>query len=368
VKEGTDVLVIGGGPAGLATAIAARMKGFDVTVVDGAKPPIDKACGEGLMPSTMAALRALGVAIGPADGQALRGACFKDEESTMEADFTGSRGLGMRRTVLHQKMVERAQECGITLLWNTPVAGLSKDGAIVGDRVLKAKWIIGADGVHSRVRRWAGLDPKGRQATRFAQRQHFRVKPWTDCMEIHWGAAAQAYVTPLSDCEVCVSLISRDSRMRLQNAWRIFPELARQLSHAEASSAERGAATVTRRLRYVYRGNIALTGDASGSVDAITGEGLCLSFHQAIELAEALTKGHLESYQRAHRQIAKRPFTMGRILLFLDRYPSLRKRAFRGMAAEPELFARLLATHLGEASPTFLAATSLRLGWQFLTA
>ena len=52
MKESTDVLVIGGGPAGLATAIAARMKGFDVTVVDGAKPPIDKACGEGLMPST----------------------------------------------------------------------------------------------------------------------------------------------------------------------------------------------------------------------------------------------------------------------------------------------------------------------------
>src|SRR3979490_781323 len=54
--EGTSVLVIGGGPAGLAVAIAARMKGFDVTVADGAKPPIDKACGEGLMPGTMAAL------------------------------------------------------------------------------------------------------------------------------------------------------------------------------------------------------------------------------------------------------------------------------------------------------------------------
>ena len=364
----TDVLVIGGGPAGLATAIAARMKGFDVTVVDGARPPIDKACGEGLMPNTMSALRALGVAIGPADGQTLRGVCFKDEESTMEANFSGSYGFGMRRTVLHQKMVERAQECGISLLWSSPVSGLSKDGATVGDRVLKSKWIIGADGVHSRVRRWAGLDLKDRPATRFAQRQHFRVAPWTDCMEIHWGEAAQAYVTPLCNDEICVSLISRDSRMRLQDAWRVFPELARCLRHAEASSAERGAVTITRGLRDVYRGNIALTGDASGSVDAITGEGLYLSFHQAIELAEALAKGNLESYQRAHRQIANRPITMGRLLLLLDRYPSLRRRAFRGMAAEPELFARLLAAHLGEASPKFLAATSLRVGWQFLTA
>ena len=368
MKDGTDVLVIGGGPAGLAAAIAARMKGFDVTVVDGAKPPIDKACGEGLMPSTLSALRALGVAIGPADGQALRGVCFKDEESTMEANFLGSRGFGMRRTVLHQKMVDRAQECGVNLLWNTPVAGLSKDGATVGNRVFKAKWIIGADGVHSRVRRWIGLDAKGQQATRFAHRQHFRATPWTDCMEIHWGHAAQIYVTPLSNDEICVSLISRDSRMRLQHAWRIFPELTRHLRYAEATSVERGAVTVSRSLRHVYRGNVVLTGDASGSVDAITGEGLYLSFHQALELAEALAKANLESYQRVHRQIAKRPMTMGRLLLFLDRYPSLRRRAFRGMAAEPELFARLLATHLGEVSTKFLAATSLRLGWQFLTA
>jgi 2-polyprenyl-6-methoxyphenol hydroxylase-like FAD-dependent oxidoreductase len=358
VTEGTEVLVIGGGPAGLAAAIAARKRGFDVTVVDGAKPPIDKACGEGLMPDTMTALRELGVTIGPGDGQALRGVCFKDEETSVEADFSGCRGFGIRRTALHEKMVERAEECGIRLLWNTTVSGLSEDGAHLSDRVCKSKWVIGADGVHSRVRRWAGLDQNGQQVTRFAQRKHFRVKPWTDCMEIHWGEAAQAYVTPLSNDEICVALISRDPRMRLQDAWQKFPELGLRLMHAEASSAERGAATVTRSLRRVYQGRVALTGDASGSVDAITGEGLCLSFHQAIELAEALAKGNLESYQRAHRQISKRPTTMGRLLLFLDRYPSLRRRAFRGMAAEPELFARLLATHLGEASPRFLAATS----------
>ena len=48
--KSTDIFVIGGGPAGLATAIAARQRGFDVVVADGAQPPIDKPCGEGLMP------------------------------------------------------------------------------------------------------------------------------------------------------------------------------------------------------------------------------------------------------------------------------------------------------------------------------
>jgi len=366
--EGAGVLVIGGGPAGLAAAIAARMKGFDVTVADGAKPPIDKACGEGLMPDTLRALRELGVAIRPEDGQVFRGIRFVDSANSVEGNFSSASGFGIRRTILHQKMVERAEECGVSLLWNTPVAGLSSEGAILGEKTVKAKWIVGADGIHSRVRRWIGLDSNARLEKRFAQRRHFRVKPWTDCMEVHWSNRAQAYVTPLGNDEVCVALISRDPRMRVADAWREFPALASYLRHAEPSSAERGAVTVTRRLRRVYRRNVALMGDASGSVDAITGEGLCLSFRQALTLAGALSTGKLQSYQRAHRQLARRPHIMGRLLLMLDEYPALRKRAMKILAEDPGLFARLLAAHLGESSPKFLAATGLRLGWQFLTA
>src|SRR6266446_3470924 len=92
MREGTGVLVIGGGPAGLAVAIAARMKGFDVTVADGAKPPIDKACGEGLMPSTMAAVRELGVTLCPGDGQVFRGIRFVDAATSVEARFSDAGG------------------------------------------------------------------------------------------------------------------------------------------------------------------------------------------------------------------------------------------------------------------------------------
>src|SRR5207245_1370217 len=122
--EGTGVLVIGGGPAGLAAAIAAREKGFEVIVADGAKPPIDKACGEGLMPNTLAALGELGIAIEPRDGRFFRGIRFIDDMTSLEVSLPGMAGLGVRRTVLHQKLVARAEECGVALLWNTPVSGL----------------------------------------------------------------------------------------------------------------------------------------------------------------------------------------------------------------------------------------------------
>ena len=62
-KSKTNVLIVGGGPAGLVAAIAARRKGFAVTVIDGAQPPIDKGCGEGLMPDAVSALARLGVAL-----------------------------------------------------------------------------------------------------------------------------------------------------------------------------------------------------------------------------------------------------------------------------------------------------------------
>jgi flavin-dependent dehydrogenase len=366
MKWRTEVLVIGGGPAGLAAAIAARNKGFEVAVVDGAKPPIDKACGEGLMPNTITALRELGIALDPGDGQVFRGLRFLDGHTQVEANFPETAGIGVRRTVLHQKMVERALECGVTLLWNTPVSGLAPNGAIVGGKVMSSKWVIGADGIHSRVRRWSGLEPATRQQARFAQRRHYRVNSWTDCAEIYWGQSTQAYVTPLGREETCVVLVSAEPRVRFEESLREFPRLAARLADAKLSSAERGGFTSTRRLSRAYRGNVALTGDASGSVDAITGEGLCLSFRQAIALAEALETGKLKKYQSAHNQLARRPHLMSRLLLLLGRNVTLRQRTLKVLTRDPGLFARLLAVHGEKTSSLDLTSTSLRFGYQFL--
>lgn len=364
----TSVLVIGGGPAGLAAAIAARSRGFQVTVAEGANPPIDKACGEGLLPGTLTALRELGIALRAGDGQVFRRIRFIDDATSAEAHFPGQGGMGVRRTVLHQKMVERAEKCGVELLWNSPVTGVSQDGAIVGGKVIRAKWIVGADGIHSRVRRWSGLDAGARRDVRFAQRRHYRLKLLADCVEVYWGRKMQAYVTPLANEETCVVLISRDPSMHFEQALREFPALARSLINAELSSVQRGTVTATYSLDPVCRGNTALLGDASGSVDAITGEGLGLSFRQALALADALEAGKLEKYQAAHRRLARRPHLMGRLLLLLDRCTPLRRRVLRALAGDVALFTRILTAHVCETSPAFVAETSTRLGWRLITA
>lgn len=364
----TDVFVVGGGPAGLAAAIAARKKGFQVIVADGARPPIDKACGEGLLPGALGALRELGIDIQARDGQIFRRIRFIDRTSSAKAVVPSEGGVGVRRTVLHQKMVEHAEECGIELLWNAPVTCLAKDSVTAGGKSIRAKWIVGADGVHSRVRRWSGLEPRTQRKFRFAQRRHFRVKLVSDCVEVYWGRKIQAYVTPLAGEETCVVLISRDPSLRFEEALREFPALAGSLRNAQLSSVHRGTITTTCGLDAVYRGNIALTGDASGSVDAITGEGLGLSFRQALALADALEAEDLGEYQVAHKRLARRPQLMARLLLLLDRCAPLRRRVLQGLAKDPDLFTRLLTAHVKDTSPAFLAETSARLGWRLITA
>jgi flavin-dependent dehydrogenase len=363
----TDVFVVGGGPAGLAAAIAARKRGLDVIVADGVQPPIDKACGEGLMPDTLCALRELGVEVDPAEGFAFRGIRFVDLDYEVDGRFPSGQGLGLRRPLLHEKMIEQAKESGVTLLWNTPVSGLSSDGVSVGGKTIAARWVVGADGIRSRVRRWCGLERPVLTQPRYAFRRHYYVEPWTDCMEIHWGRNAQAYVTPVGRQEICLALISRNPGLRSASVAAEFPKLAERLASAE-SGPEQGAVTLTCGFRRVYRDNVALIGDASGSVDAITGEGLCLSFHQATALAEALASGDLTRYQSAHRRLALRPTLMGRMLLLLDRQPQLRHRAMRVLAAHPDLFARLLAVHVGATSPKHFAATGALLGWRLIAA
>lgn len=353
-----DVLIAGGGPAGLAAAIALRLHGADVLVADALRPPIDKACGEGLMPDALRELERLGVQLGPEDGAKFRGIAFASEEARVAAEFPQGAGLGVRRLVLQRRLMERAGELGVRMRWNAPVA--LKDGATVGGERCTYRWLVGADGLASRVRNWAGLDAGRERSRRFGFRAHFRVRPWSEFVEIHWSALGQAYVTPVGPEEVCVSAMTRRGGVRLTQVLEGIPFLRGKLAGAERAgrelaSGERGALTLTRRLRRVTLGNVALIGDASGSADAITGEGMAMAFRQAGLLAKSLEAGGMKLYEKGHGRILALPQRMAGAMLLMDRLPALQGRALRVLAARPELFRALLAVHVGEqALPRFM--------------
>lgn len=337
-------------------------------MADGCCPPIDKACGEGLMPDGVSALDRIAVRIPAMDAHPFRGIRFVSSGQSAKARFPSGPALGVRRTVLHRILIEHAERAGVRFLWRSVVTGLSSEGVFVSGRLVRSRWIIGADGTDSLVRRWAGLDLHRRKEQRFAFRRHYRVKPWSDLMELHWAKGCQLYVTPVGPEEVCVALLSRTPSLRLDDALLEFPEAAGRLRGAPHTSAERGAVSVTRRLARVCSGRVALIGDASGGVDAITGEGLCLAFKQACLLADCLVAGDLARYQAGHRSSLRRPATMARALLLLENRERLRQRVIGAFAKCPELFARLLAAHVGAASAMDAAVNGVALGWRLLTA
>ena len=363
MSDGCDVLVVGGGPAGLATAIALRQRGAEVVVMDATRPPVDKPCGEGLMPDSLRALAGLGVEPDSRCGGEFRGILFAGDGAEAAAEFPSGAGLGVRRTELHKLLRQRAETLGVRMRWNTPITLREGESAAAGGEKLAYRWLVGADGQASRVRAWAGLDTQRIRSRRFGHRAHFRIRGWSPYVEIHWGERGQAYVTPVSRDEICVSAMTREPGIRLGEIVAAIPTLRERLAGAEQSSAERGALTTTRRLRRVASGNVALVGDASGSADAITGEGLAMSFRQALLLAESLAAGSLDLYVGRHGAILDLPQRMASLMLLLDRYAGLRARVLRVLEARPRLFAGMLAVHVGEQPmPRFVLRHGAELG------
>jgi menaquinone-9 beta-reductase len=364
-----DLVVVGAGPAGIATAIAARLKGLRVSVLDFRKPPIDKPCGEGLLPEAAAALRRLGVGIDASSAFPFEAIRFCDAESSAVSPVARGQAYGLRRTALHQLLVERAAELRVRFLWGARVSEFRSDHLhAVGERIA-FRWLVGADGQNSIVRKWAGLNPRRLFHSRFGFRRHYDVAPWSRCVEVHWGERCQMFVTPTGAGEVCVALLSSDPQMRIERALAQFPEVAGRLRGARAITQEAGAVSVLGRARAVARGSVALVGDASCPIDGIAGQGLSLAFQQAVVLGEALAREDLRYYEAAHKQITGMAIRMTRLLLLMNSSAWLRRKTLRLFANNPHVFARMISLHTREDEASDLKARDVAgLGWRVLGA
>ena len=369
MPQSTDVFVVGGGPAGLAVGIAAAQRGLSVTVADCARPPIDKACGEGIMPDGLLALRGLGVDLTGLAAAPFEGIRFVDAAGEASARFTEGTGFGMRRAALHGVLAAKAEDAGVNLAWGTRVDTVTQGEITAGGRTFRSKYVVCADGQNSALRRMAGFGDGKVYRRRYGFRSHYKVRPWSSFVEVHWADCGQIYVTPVGADEVCVVFITREKHARMDEALQSFPEVQRHLAGCKPSDRSVGGVSTTRKLKAVVAGRIALLGDASGSADAITGDGLSMAFQQATVLADAMRVGDLGEYQLRHQNISSLPRQMGRLMLMMDDYPWLRNKVFRGFARSPEMFQKLLAVHTRTLSPLQLGVQEcLSFGWNVLRA
>jgi menaquinone-9 beta-reductase len=321
------------------------------------------------MPDSLAALAKLGIRLDSVPTGTFRGIRFIGADQSVEARFPNGIGRGIRRTLLHSALIDRAEQVGVCMSWGKRVEISPDRLPTINGRGVNYRWLIGADGHNSRVRKSAGLDEGLEFERRVGIRRHFMIQPWSEFVEIYWGDDCQAYVTPIAAREICVAIISKSQVDSFESAIAQHPALGDHLQGAVPHTTVKGAVTVSRRLRSVTSGRVALIGEASGSVDAITGEGLAMCFRQADALANALSANKLHDYERDHRKIMNLPHFMGRSMLLMDKSSLLRRRTLRALASRPRIFDRMLSVHVGAVALTsFGISTAISFGWQFLTA
>lgn len=344
----SDIAVVGGGPTGLAAAIEASRRGLTVELFEPKAGPIDKACGEGLMPGAVESLRALGVDI--PTGQPFFGVTYRDAlDPTIVAHgtFPGPPGRGVRRVSLHESMLKCARGERINQI-NQKVTSISlhEEYAVVNG-YHSTRWVIGADGLHSDVRRLVGLESAPNGASRFGIRRHYRRAPWTDRVEVHWSNAAEAYVTPIAGDTVGVAILF-DPPGRFDPLLEHFPLLQKRLDGAEIVTEDRGAGAFGTKARAVRKGRVLLAGDAAGYVDALTGEGIALGIKVAREAVRCIHEGEVDTYEKHYASLTRRWNWSTKALLAMTRPRWVQRPLIRVLRAVPTLFdssLSLLAGH-----------------------
>jgi len=332
-----DLLVAGVGPAGVMTALHPRRAGLSVAVVEPRHAPIDKACGEGLMPTAVDALARAGVTV---DGLPFRGIRYCAGPHSVTADFRTGVGLGVPRTELHSRLHDAAVRVGVEFVQRR-VDELTQEADWVTAAGIRARHLVAADGLHSTVRRRLALERASSGPARHGLRRHYECVPWSDRVEVHWSAGGEAYVTPLGGGCVGVALLGTD-RAPFNERLAAFPALRSRLPGTGAGPAL-GAGPLRQRVSSRVAGRVLLVGDAAGYVDALTGEGLALAFACAEALVARVVAGDIDGYERDYRVITRRYRLITSALVAAGARPSLRRRIVPIAARAPWLFRAAVA-------------------------
>ena len=355
-----DIIVVGGGPAGLALSIVAAQRGLDVVVLERGTYPLDKACGEGLFPAGARALAALGARehLDPDAVAPVRAIRWIDGGLSAEARLPDG-GLGVRRTALSSALVKRARALGVEVRESADVRhhrrGPSFALVETAGGSERGRLLVAADGLTSAVRRREGLEVSAGGAPRYAVRRHFARAPWSDAVEVHFGEGAEAYVTPAGPRRVAIAFLCEEvTRAGFAALLAGFPALRARVEGVPPDSRPAGAGPFARGARTRVLDRLVLLGDAAGCVDPITGEGVSLALQSALALGpllpDALAHGAAReafaTWERGEARRFSRHAATARILLGFARRPLARREALALLGQHPRLFSWLVAAAL----------------------
>jgi len=376
-----DVVVVGAGPAGAASAILLAERGFAVVLLDKAGFPRPKICGEYLSPEASRILDRLGVlkTVDQAGAQPLRGMRIVAPDGTVldgayptAGPWRGYRdhALAIPREALDRILVERAKSLPVEVKERHRVTGLlAESGHVMGVKVqdpdggareIRARLVVGADGRSSVVAASLGL-VRPHRLRRMALIQHVSgLDGLTDRGEIYIDPPDYAILNPVAPGLVNVGLVVPLAHAapwsgRLETFFRArlkqLRHLAPRLAGMEPAGRLMAMGPLAYRVGEPRAGGVLLAGDAAGFYDPFTGEGLFTALRSAELLVEtahaALTRGDLSAralapYARARGRefAAKSRVTRGIQLLIARR--GLANLAAHALARRPALLDALM--------------------------
>jgi flavin-dependent dehydrogenase len=331
-----DLLVAGGGPAGLATALYAARAGLEVAVVERRNGVLDKACGEGMMPHALLHLNRLDVTTA---GRPLRGITYVNGDRRVDATFRAGPGRGVRRTVLHTALWHAAEAAGVKLV-HGELGEVTQDAESVCAGGFQARYLAAADGLHSPIRKALGLSQPAPGPRRWGIRRHVEIAPWTDSVEVHWAPDTEAYVTPVANDCVGIAILSA-TRGGFDNHFEAFGELHDRV-RGHTHGQDRAAGPLRQKVRARAAGRVLLVGDAAGYIDALTGEGIGLAFGAAELLVNCVVRERPEDYDRQWRRMTRRYRALTAALLHASTHAPLRAGIVPAAQTLPSVFTRLV--------------------------
>ncbi len=388
-----DVIVVGGGPAGVGAAIFLRNRGHDVLLLDAARFPRDKVCGEGVSPEAwrlldrldaVPAVRALrphplrGMALTAPDGTTFRG----------EYGPTREPGFAAPREALDHALLGCAHRAGVEVREGARVTAVRREGARVvgvelehgrGSEAWAARLVVGADGRQSRVARSLGLLHEHPWLRKFALRGYWEgMEGLCEYGEMHVAAGGYCGVAPLSFTRANVTFVlgrldiraaggdlERFYRETIRTRW---PRIGERLTRATLVGPPRAVGPLALVARRVSAPGVVLVGDAAGFYDPFTGEGVTLALRTAEMAAEeadrALRAGRtddLRAYDRRRDEATRDKFRLNRVLQGVVAVPELSNFVARRLSRRPDLAHELV----GIAGDFVPARTALGIGFVY---